>query len=170
MTRLAVALAAFLGAVFLASTAGATTVELDRTQVSTRIGRHFTFATTIRNTSDRPLRGLVAHLNVLSSDPGVYVDPEDWSRRAQYLSPLPAQGSVRLTWTVQAVNSGQLSIYVAVLPRHGTGTVSVSEPLRLEVGQRRTLNSGGVLPLALVVPGLIGFAALAARAGRRRRG
>jgi hypothetical protein len=167
--RLTLALAALAAAACLASGAGAATVELDRTHVSIRLGKSFTFATTIRNTGDQPVRGLVAHLNVLSSDPGVYVDPEDWSsRRTQYLPPLPGRGSTRLTWKVQAVNSGQLSIYVAVLPRHGPGVISVSRPLRLEVAERRTLNSGGVLPLALGVPGLIGLGALALR-GRRPR-
>lgn len=170
MSRVAVLLAAAVSAACLASAAGAATVELDRTHVSARIGQHFTFASTVRNTSSQELPGLVAHLNVLSSDPGVYVDPEDWSsRRTQYLAPLPAGGSTRVTWSVQAVNSGQLTIYVAVLPRHGQGTISVSQPLRLEVAQRRTLNSGGVLPLALGIPGVIGLAAVAARAGRRRR-
>ena len=169
MSRIALALAALVGAVCLASGAGAATVQLDRTHVSTRIGQTFTFATTIRNTGEHPLRELVAHLNVLSSDPGVYVDPEDWSsQRTQYLQPLPGHGSIRLIWKVQAVNSGQLAIYVAVLPRHGPGTVSVSQPLRLEVAERRTLNAGGVIPLALGIPGLIGMSVLALRLRRPR--
>lgn len=167
--RLALALAALIGALCLASGAQATTVELDRTHVSTEIGGHFTFATTIRNTGGQPLQDLVAHLNVLSSDPGVYVDPEDWSsQRTRYLPTLPGHGSTRVTWNVQAVNSGHLTIYVTALPRYRGGTIAVSEPLRLEVAARRTLNSGGVLPLALGIPGLIGGAAVATRLRRPR--
>lgn len=167
--RLVLALAALGAAACLASGAGGATVQLDRTRVSARIGQTFTFTTTIGNTADQPVRGLVAHLNVLSSDPNVYVDPEDWSsQRTQYLPPLPARGSTRLTWKVQAVNSGPLTIYVAVLPGQGGGLISVSRPLRLEVAQRRTLNSGGVLPLALGIPGLIGLGALGLRVRRPR--
>lgn len=169
MRRLALLLAGAL-LLGLAADAGAATVELDRTRVSTRIGRDFTFTSTIRNTADRPVSGLVAHLNVLSSDPGTYVDPEDWSaHRTRYLSQLPAHGSATVTWKVKAVNSGSLAIYVAVLPRHGAGTIDVSPPLRLEVAERRTLNSGGVVPLALGFPALLAALSLATRPRRRRQ-
>jgi hypothetical protein len=145
-------------------------VQLDRTEVSTHIGGHFTFVTTIRNDGDQPLRDQVAHLNVLSSDPGVYVDPEDWSsQRTRYLTPLPPHGSRRISWTVTAVNSGSITIYVAVLPRHGAGAVATSAPLRVDIAKKRTLNSGGVLPLVLGIPALLGLTALGARARRPKR-
>jgi len=75
----------------------AVSVHLDRTTISTRIGQRFAFSSTLRNESDQPLPGVIAHLNVLSLDPGVYVDPEDWSsRRTSYLGSLPAHASTRL--------------------------------------------------------------------------
>jgi hypothetical protein len=150
--------------------AGATTVGLDRAQEVTHIGGRFTFATTIQNDSDQRVRDLVAHLNVLSSDPGTYVDPEDWSsHRTRYLTALAPHESRKVSWTVTAVNSGTITIYVAVLPRHGAGQVVVTQPLRVEIAKRRTLNSGGVLPLALGIPGLLGVSAVAVRARRPRR-
>ncbi len=152
-----------------ASAAQGATVKLDRGPVTTSIGRKFTFTTTVENAGGTAASGLVAHLNVLSNDPGVYVDPEDWSsHRTQYLPAIPPHGSLRLGWTVQAVNSGSLTVFVSVLPRHGPGTIAASAPLRVEVAQRRTLNSGGVLPLALGIPTAIGFVGLGIR--RRRRG
>jgi hypothetical protein len=153
-----------------AADAGAATVELSRTHVATRIGRDFTFTSTIRNTSDQPLSGLVAHLNVLSSDPGTYVDPEDWSaHRTRYLSTLPPHGTTAISWKVKAVNTGNLTIYIAVLPRHGLGSIDVSPPLRLEVQERRTLNSSGVVPLALGFPALLAALSVGTRLRRRRR-
>jgi len=150
----------------LASAARAVTVELDEGPVHTQIGQKFTFVTTVANTATSPASGLVAHLNVLSDDPGVYVDPEDWSsHRTQYLPAIPAGGTLPVTWTVQAVNSGNLTVFVSVLPRHGAGTIVTSPPLRVSVGQRRTLNSGGVLPLVLGIPTAIGLVGL----GTRRR-
>ena len=167
----AVFLAAFLAPLCLAASAGAMTVQLDRTNVSTSIGKKFTFTTTVQNDSDQSLSGLVAHLNVLSSDPGVYVDPEDWSsHRTRYLAPIPAHGATKISWTLTAVNGGNITIFVAVLPRHGAGSIAVSEPLRVDIAKRRTLNSGGVLPLALGIPALLGLSLLGTRVARRGYG
>jgi hypothetical protein len=154
-------------------------VELNRTSIATRIGERFAFTSTLRNDSDRPVPGRIAHLNILSVDPGVYVDPEDWSaRRTQYLETLPPGGSARLAWTVQAVNSGRFVLYVAVSAGEGGASrggtleggdqVSASNALRLSVAQRRTINAGGILPLAVAVPGTV-LALLGFTIRRRRR-
>jgi hypothetical protein len=167
MRRILIAVAVGL---LCASSAGASTVELDRTQISTQLGQDFTFSTTIRNDTAQTEDDLVAHLNVLSSDPGTYVDPEDWSaHRTRYLSPLAPHEVRKVPWTVTAVNSGSITIYVAVLQRHGAGQVAVSPPLRVEIAKRRTLNTGGVLPLVLGIPALLGLTALGVRARRPRR-
>ena len=39
--------------------------------------------------------------------------------------------------------------------------------MRLEVAERKTLNSGGILPLVLGIPGLLGVGTLALRWHRR---
>lgn len=169
MRRLWAVLVVALVAGLMVASAQAVTVELDRAQAATKIGRHFTFTTTIANTGDGPATGLVAHLNVLSEDPGVYVDPEDWSsRRTRYLPAIGAHQNLRLTWTMQAVNSGNFAVFVSVLPRHGAGTVSTSAPLRVSVAERRTLDANGVLPLVLGIPALLGLAALGTRRRRSR--
>jgi hypothetical protein len=155
-------------AALVSTGSAAASVELDRTNLSTSIGQRFSFTSTVRNQSDQPMPGVVAHLNVLSLDPAVYVDPEDWSSsRTSYIDVLPAHAADRLAWTVQAVNSGRFVIYVAVTTKQGTHDVVASNALRAAVAQRRTLNTGGILPLAVAMPTtvllLIGFAA------RRRR-
>jgi uncharacterized repeat protein (TIGR01451 family) len=165
--RLALLLLSIALAGVPASVAHAVTVTLDSAPVTTAIGQKFTFATTVSNAGPTPASDLVAHLNVLSDDPGTYVDPEDWSsHRTQYLAMIGAGGKLRLTWTVQAVNSGKLTVFVSVLPRHGPGEIATSAPLRFTVTQRKTLNSGGVLPLVLGIPAVIGLAGLGIR--RRR--
>ncbi len=156
----------------VSAVAAAVSVDLDQTSTSVRIGQRFSFTSTVRNDGDRPLPGVIAHLNVLSLDPDVYVDPEDWSsRRTSYLGELPAHASARLAWTVQAVNSGRFVIYVAVSEQQGAGGVTASNALGLAVAEQRTLDAGGVLPLAVAVPAtvllLIGFAARRRRRGRR---
>jgi len=167
--RICVALLTVVVVAVLAGPAAAITVSLDGPPVTTGVGHRFTFTTTVANTGASAVSDLVAHLNVLSDDPGTYVDPEDWSsHRTQYLPAISPNGEQKLTWSVQAVNSGNLTVFVSVLPRHESGTVVTSPPLRVSVGQRRTLNSKGALPLTLGIPVLIGLVGLGVR--RRRRG
>jgi hypothetical protein len=146
---------------------------LSRTQVSTRLGESFRFSSTVRNDGGKTISGLVAHLNVVSLSKGVYVDPEDWSsQRTRYLAPLRPGQSAELPWKVTAVNGGRFAIYVVIVPSEGPATaggdLAVSPALGARVTERRTLNSGGVLPLSLGVPALLGLATLVARARRRR--
>jgi hypothetical protein len=108
---------------------------------------------------------------VLGLDPDIYVDPEDWSsQRTIYLDPLPAHGSTRLAWTVQAVNSGRLVIYVTITAQQGTDAVAASNTLRLAVARQRTIDPGRILPLAVSAPTtLLLLAGLVARRHRRLR-
>lgn len=172
MRRLAAAVAAIL--CIAAPAAGATgglSVSVDRTQVSTKLGHTFAFRSTIVNHGTATAAGLIAHLNVLSLRNGVYVDPEDWSsHRTRYLTPIPAGGSTTLTWRIKAVNAGSIGVYVAVLPRSGTPVQPTTGPtLRVAIADRRTLNSGGIVPLALGLPALIGLVLLVTRLRRSRR-
>jgi hypothetical protein len=134
--------------------AGPLTVSVDRSHVSTRLGHSFVFHTTIANHGDTAAAGRIAHLNVLSLRPGVYVDPEDWSsHRTRYLAPIPLHGSTRLTWRVKAVNAGSIGVYVAVLPASGSPVRPPTGPLVVvSIADRKSLNTGGIAPLALGVP------------------
>src|SRR2546423_6853173 len=89
------ALTALTAAFIIVGTASARiSVRVDRTEISTELGRKFEFRSTIRNVGRTPSEALVAHLNILSLRPGVYVDPEDWSsQRTRYLGSIPARGS-----------------------------------------------------------------------------
>jgi hypothetical protein len=172
MRRLAIVAATlFLVASPAAANAGRLSVSLDRTQVTTRLGHTFAFHSTIVNHGTAPADGLIAHLNVLSLRNGVYVDPEDWSsHRTRYLVPIPPGGSTTLTWRIKAVNAGSIGVYVAVLPRSGVPVRPTTGPtLRIAIADRRMLNSGGIVPLALAVPALIGLVLLVARLRRSRR-
>jgi hypothetical protein len=155
MKRFAAALAAagFLSASAAAAT-GPLTVSIDRAHVSTRLGHTFVFHSTIANHGDTAAAGRIAHLNVLSLRPGVYVDPEDWSsHRTRYLSPIPAHGSTTLRWQVKAVNAGSIGVYVAVVPASGTPVRPPTGPLLdVAIADRKSLNTGGIAPLALGVP------------------
>jgi ABC-type multidrug transport system ATPase subunit len=68
------------------------------------------------------------------------------------------------------VNSGDFGIYVVVLPSHSpeTQALAVSPALGLHATEQKTLNSGGVLPLVLGIPALLGLLTLGLRVRRRR--
>lgn len=153
----------------------AVAVRVDRRQVDLPLGATFTFSSTLTNTGARATPDLVAHLNIVGLDPDVYVDPEDWSsRRTRYLGPLGRGRSARLHWSVKAVTGGSLAVYVVVLERRPDGSaapapVAAARPVAVHVTERRTLDSGGILPLALGVPALVGAIGIAGRRARRAR-
>lgn len=146
-------------------------VGVDRQHVPTALGRDFELSTTIANRGSAASGRLVAHLNVLSLDPGVYVDPEDWSsQRTRYLAPLAAGRSQTLRWRLKAVNAGSLAAYVAVVPLGaGSSAPTASPAVTLTVATRRTLDAGGILPLAAGIPTGLALLAVGVPARRRRR-
>ena len=148
-------------------------VSLDRASVANKLGESFSFHSTIANSGRTPLSGLVAHLNIVALSKGVYVDPEDWSsQRTRYLPDLAPGARTEVPWKVQSVNGGRFAVYVAVLPGAGQASAvdspTVSPALAVRVTERNTINSGGVLPLALGVPALLGLMTLGLRVRRNR--
>lgn len=153
------------------SSHGPIELSLDKARVSTRIGDKLHFDSTVVNSGGGALSGLVAHLDIVSLRNGVYVDPEDWSsERTQYLAPLGAGEQAKLSWSVEAVNSGNFAIYVVVVASRSPEAqpLAVSPALALNSTEQKTLNSGGVLPLVLGVPALLGLLTLSLRVRRRR--
>jgi hypothetical protein len=148
-------------------------ISLDRTHVSNKLGDSFSFDSRITNAGQAPLTGLVAHLNIVALTKGVYVDPEDWSsQRTRYLPDLRPGQSTDAGWKVQSVNGGRFAVYVVVLPESAAGSAAdrptVGPALDVRVAERKTINSGGVLPLALGVPALLGLMTLGLRIRRDR--
>lgn len=167
-SRLFLGLVAAALALVPVASAGDVVVSSDRTRLSTSLGESFAFTTTVANRGTVPTGTLVAHLNVLSLKPGTYVDPEDWSAdRTHYLSPITPGGFRTVRWQVKAVNGGSLAAYVTVVPQSGAGTPTTGPALRFDVASQKTLDAGGILPIALAVPG--GIALLALGVGVRRR-
>ena len=107
---------------------------------------------------------------MLSYDSDVYVDPEDWSsRRTRYLAAIPAGHSTAVTWKMQAVNAGSFAVYVALLPKRPSALPPATGPaIHLLVAKRTTINSGGILPLALGIPSLLALLLIGTRRRRRR--
>jgi len=146
----------------------AITVGLDTDRADAGPGERLSFVSSVRNTGDQEVTGLVAHLNILSTDPAVYVDPEDWSpRRTQYLDALAPGDTADVSWNVRAVTSGPLILFVSVTSLDGDRVVS-SGPLRMTVHGQRVVDSTRVLPLVMWMPAGV-LILLGATLVRRRR-
>ena len=147
-------------------------VQIDRTSIATDLGHTFSIRSRVTNRGPTPSPALIAHLNVLSYERSVYVDPEDWSSsRTRYLAPIPARGSTPIVWRLQAVNAGRFAVYVSFLPQRGApGAPTTAPAVRVRVVGHRTLNASGVLPLALGLPALLAVAATGVRIRRRKHG
>jgi len=146
----------------------ATDVSVSRRSVSTQLGDDFGFTTKITNLGRRTLTGLVASLNVVGLSSGIYVDPEDWSsERTKSVPALKPGEATSISWSVTAVTGGRAAVYVVVLPKDpGDGQPVSSPAIDVRIADTKDFNSGGVLPLALGVPALLGLLTLATR--RRR--
>jgi hypothetical protein len=166
-----VAALAVLSTAVPAAAAGSITVTTDRTHVDTLLGEHFSFSTNVANGAAEATEPLVASLNVVSLHSGVYVDPEDWSSdRTRYLGRLEPNGTVTIDWRLQAVTSGEVAVYVTVLPQDGVTPVpATSAAIPVAVEKRSTIGSGGAIVVALGVPAVVALLALAARVTRQRR-
>jgi len=140
---------------------------LDQSHVTTSVGRTLTLESRIVNHGSVPSAPMIAHVNVASVDGG-YVDLEDWSAEVtQRVDALGPGQDTTLTWDLQAVNAGSFHVYVVLLPN--SGPLVPSGAARVDVGQKRHLNAGGVLPVAIAVPLIIGIGAAAIRYRVRRR-
>jgi len=147
-----------------------TDVSVSRRSVATGLGDDFGFTTKITNQGRRTLTGLVASLNVVGLSSGIYVDPEDWSsERTKSVPTLEPGESTSISWSVTAVTGGRAAVYVVVLPEDPADGQPASSPaIDVRIADTKDFNSGGVLPLVLAVPALLGLLTLAARRRRTR--
>lgn len=137
-------------------------VQVQESRIDSTVGSYLSIRSTVTNTGAEPTGKLIAHLNVASLN-DVYVDLEDWTAQpTQPLDPLAPGESTSVSWDIQAVNAGVFNVYAVVLP-NGSNTLAVSPPIHVEVAGRRTLSAGGALPVAVVIPLLLGGAVIAVR-------
>lgn len=136
---------------------GPLSISLSELERTTLTGQTFTLRSEIRNTGAEASPALIANLDFVATDHETYIDPEDWSsQRTLRVDAIPAGASATQTWTVKPVLKGEVAIYVVVVPEPAAlasaGPLAASPALVLHVGEHRSLNAGGVLPVVLAVP------------------
>ena len=140
-------------------------ITLDRRAVEVSVGQ--SLVSTIDNQGAEPLDGLIAHIDVLGTDPARYVDPEDWCTE-RTVPRRPRPGRLGRPDVADPGRGQRTSLLWVTVTRPNGEAVAVSTPVHLTVGEHLDVNAGGVLPVVVGVPTAV-LAALALVARRRRR-
>lgn len=157
-----------------ASAAGADVlVTVEPAAAALVLGDSLPLRVTVTNSAAAASVPLVVHLDVTDPTRAASVDPEDWTTTlTRSVGVLAPHGVASVDWTVQPVAPGTFAVYAVALPADSGASdrVSSSNVLRVAVQDRRVLNPGGILPVALGAPALVGVLLLAQRRRGRRRG
>lgn len=127
-----------------------------------RMGDHLAFHSVIRNTSGRPVNGLIAWISLLRIDPGNEqpVDLEDWSAQKALTAKVLAPGvTLAADWPMRLISSGTYRVVVSAASRDAQG-ITTSPALDFRVAPKPVVESQRVLPVALGIPLLLGLVAL----------
>ncbi len=113
-------------------------------------------------------------MNIINvSGEGDPVDPEDWSpERTQSVDALdPGEASTQ-SWRLNTILEGDYMVYMVVIsppPSPDTTSHPITSPgIHVTVERFVRTNPGGVLPIAVGIPVLVGVVALAVFSLRRR--
>ena len=163
MTRLTTIL--LVGVAALATSSGgvdgapideAVSVVIEPTDSAVVLGESLSISVTVTNDGDDPTAPLVAHIDI--TDPGQdnSVDPEDWtSTLSKSVGVLDAGESRAVAWDMQPISGGTFTVYAVALA-DGDDGLAVSNAMIVTVDDRRSLDPGGILPIAIGMPTFIG--------------
>lgn len=172
---LAIVLVAIVGTIGQAG--GQTTTEMllkietFATQLSGATGDYVKLPAAIINTSDKPVKNVIAYVTLVETTQGQQapVDLEDWSaQRAVTIGSLAPGETHNTSWDLRLIKGGDYVVYPAAVVGDSSRP-SVGSEVPLSVTSHRSLNPGGVLPVALGVPILVGIALFGPVAWRRRK-
>jgi uncharacterized protein (DUF58 family) len=162
MRRLVLASHLLLGFLFVApASVGADSitpveVTIAPTQSTVALGDTLEVTVRVANPLAATTPPLVVHLDITDPTASGSVDPEDWtSTLSQPTAEIAAGQSTTLTWELQPISPGQFSVYAVVLSAE-SDTLVPSTVLTVRVTEARSLNPGGILPVALGAPLVIG--------------
>ncbi len=148
------------------------TVIVDPPSSSVVLGEAIDLSVAVTNGGPAASPPLVVHIDITKPDQATSVDPEDWtSTLSKPIGVLEPGQTVVVDWNIQPISAGTFATYaVALAP--GVDNIAASNVAEVRVADQRSLNPGGILPVAIGAPALVGGLLLAqmyfARRGRRR--
>lgn len=146
-------------------------LDTSKTALSGKAGQYVKLPATVKNTSNRPVKDVVAYTSLVDATRGQQapVDLEDWSaHRAVTIPALAAGQSKDVSWSLRLVKGGDYVVYANAITG-GSTRASVGQEVPLSVAAQKNLNPGGVLPVAIGVPVVAGAALFGPVALRQRR-
>lgn len=145
-------------------------VTIDPPSISIVLGEKVDLRVDVTNNASASTPPLVVHLDITDPMQSTSVDPEDWTPTlSQTVGTLGSGESATVRWTVQPISPGTFAAYAVALSPEAD-TLDASTVLEINVEDRRSLNPGGILPIAIAAPSLIGgLLLLQARLARRTR-
>ena len=132
------------------------------------LGESFDVTIEVTNNGTERTPPLVIHIDITDPASASSVDPEDWtSTLTQIFGVVEPDQTGTVTWTLQPISPGAYSVYAVALSP-GVDNSAISNIATVRVADQRSLNPGGILPVAIAAPTVIG--ALLAYRTRRYRG
>lgn len=145
-------------------------VTIDPPTSSVVLGENLDLQVSVTNTSENTTPPLVVHIDITKPDQATSVDPEDWTPTlSQTIGELAPGETIVVNWTIQPISAGTFATYAVALSP-GVDNIAASNVLEVRVADQRSLNPGGILPVAIAAPALIGaLLMLQMRLARRNR-
>ncbi len=140
---------------------GTLQVTVDKAYSIVNAGEPLLYNTLITNAGTEESPPLILAMNIINLDSeGDVVDPEDWSpERTQYIEAIEPNGSINLSWRINAILEGDYMVYTVVIPEpegeQDTSQPVTSSGIHLTVMPFTNLNPSGVLPYAIGIPVLL---------------
>lgn len=142
--------------------------EITPARGSVVLGDSLDLTVTVTNGSDRPSADLVVHLDITDPSSSSSVDPEDWTSTLSKPLGIIEPGATSTTdWSIQPISPGTFSVYAVAISPDTTDLVA-SNVMSVDVADQRSLDPGGILPVAIGMPGLVGALLLARTLANRR--
>ncbi len=145
-------------------------LETKVSQLSGTAGQYVKLPARITNTTGEPVKEVVAYVTLVEITKGSQapVDLEDWSaHRAITVGSLAPGQSTDVSWSLRLVKGGNYVVYANAIEQ-GSSRAATGPEVPLDVKAQKSLNPGGVLPVAIGVPLLAGFALFGPVVLRRR--
>lgn len=145
-------------------------VAIEPTSGAVVLGAQLDLQVSVTNDGDDATPPLVVHIDITAPDQESSVDPEDWTPTLSKPIGVVGRGeTVVVDWTIQPISAGTFATYAVVISP-GVDTIAASNVLEVRVTDQRTLNPGGIVPVAIAVPALVGaLLAVQMQLARRRR-
>jgi hypothetical protein len=123
---------------------------------SVALGESIDLTVTVTNVDADETPPLIVHLDITNPDQTTSVDPEDWTPTlSKRIGVLAAGDTAVVDWNIQPISPGTFATYAVALSP-GVDTIASSNVLDVHVADQRSLNPGGVLPIAVGVPSIVG--------------